>query len=422
MKSQTSNLHRYYLLASAVLMVLSTLALNALAATTTPPTMNYQGRLLNSSSVALTGTYRFRFSLWWDAGDATGAGAIDVASAGYADWQEAQTVATDSFGLFNIAVGSVTPLPDFDFSVHKYLQVEVKLSTDPDTAYEVLDPSGTVADLTDRRSVQNQAYSTNADSVDNATVGTAAGELATLSAGGVWSRSQIPGGTDADSFVLDYNDSAAGAVTLQFGTTLAKTLKYIPASSWFEFNDDVNIAGDLTVTGTINGVTVGLTNQTITLDPEYSGAVLQADGAGNAGKLEIFYEDTDGAGGNNNNNYYLWTTQQAALQDMDLVIRFTLPSNFSSWQATPIEFKYKTNDGVAANNSLTLTAEDSAGTSVALTGASSLASAAWATSSITFGGAPTWTAGQTITLKVKLAATSVGSAFAGQLKFNFVGN
>jgi len=41
-----------------------------------------------------------------------------------------------------------------------------------------------------------------------------------------------------------------------FGDSLSKTLTYEQSSSWFEFNDDVNIEGDLTVTGLINGIDI----------------------------------------------------------------------------------------------------------------------------------------------------------------------
>ena len=103
---------------------------NLLAATTTPTTINYQGRLLNSGSTPLSGSYTFRFSLWntadWVAGDTTGAGAINTGSAGYTNWQEAHTVTTGTFGLFNISLGSITTLPNFDANTHKFLQVEVK--------------------------------------------------------------------------------------------------------------------------------------------------------------------------------------------------------------------------------------------------------------------------------------------------------
>ncbi|HHA18452.1 MAG TPA: hypothetical protein ENK70_01950, partial [Methylophaga sp.] len=111
---------------------------NTYAATTTPGTIAYQARLLNSSNVPLTGSYSVRFSLWSDADfsvgvDVDGAGAIVIAAPGYAGWQETQTVTTDTYGLFDVAVGSVTPLPNFTNGTHDFLQVEVKPAASPAT-------------------------------------------------------------------------------------------------------------------------------------------------------------------------------------------------------------------------------------------------------------------------------------------------
>jgi len=235
----------------AVMVVLASTASALFAADTTPATINYQGRLLNSSSNPLAGNYTFRFSLWnsadWQAADTTGAGAINVASPRYAGWQETHAVTTNTYGLFNMSLGDTTAFPNFSNPTHTHLQVEVKATGDPDTSYEILDPAGTTADTNDRKPLSKEAFADNADTLDNADVGTAAGNLATLSAGGVWSISQIPGGTDADSFVIDNNNSAAGDIGLQFGNTLAKILSYSQANNLFNFNDDVNIGGDLTV-------------------------------------------------------------------------------------------------------------------------------------------------------------------------------
>jgi hypothetical protein len=106
---------------------------------------------------------------------------------------------------------------------------------------------------------------------------------------------------------------------------------------------------------------------------------------------------------------------------MDLVMRVKLPEGFTGFQATPIEFTYRTEDGIPANNSLDVSLEDTTGTPVALTGASSLVSASFTTTSITFGGLPTFLPGQTITIKVKLSALAGGAAYANSLKLNYTG-
>jgi len=143
------------------------------AAVTTPTTINYQGRLLSAGNVPLSGNYTFRFSMWntsdWVAGDTTGGGAVNVGSAGYAGWQEthAVTIGATDYGLFNMNLGDTTLFPSFNSTTHTNLQVEVKVTGALDTTYEILDPAGTLADATDRKPIQNQAFAQNADTLDN---------------------------------------------------------------------------------------------------------------------------------------------------------------------------------------------------------------------------------------------------------------
>ncbi len=64
------------------------------------------------------------------------------------------------------------------------------------------------------------------------------------------------GATDADVFVIDADDSNTNDIQLQFGQTLAKTLRWDNLSGHFTFNDDLNIEGNITLTGTVDGVDI----------------------------------------------------------------------------------------------------------------------------------------------------------------------
>ncbi len=411
---------------------------NALA--TTPNTINYQGRLLDSSGDALTGDYDFRFSLWsdadWDAGDVDGMGAIEVGAAGYEDWQETHTVTVGDFGLFNIDLGDTTPFPSFNEAVHKYLQVEVKAAADPDTSYEVLDPDGDVTNITDRKTLQNQAYANNADTVDNASVGTGAGNLATLGLGGVWDIDTIPGGTNLDNFVIDENGDAAGNILLQFGNdgtdasiafdNATGDMAFAADGGDFSFTGDLTVDGNIIISGTVDGVDIsnlqftdiGVRTKKAVLAPEYPNTTLEPDGADNRGRLDSDFID---AGGADKRNFYEWNTQQGALQDMDVVVSFELPLDFVSFTASPLEVTYQTSDGVLATNRVDVALYDTTGAAVALIGGGALADAAWTTASITFDGAPTFTAGESITLHLKLSATSGGYARISNVALNYNG-
>jgi hypothetical protein len=400
--------------------------------TTAPYTLSYSAKLTSSTGTPVTTPQSVRFSLWTNSdsvpADYLPGGTIDPLAPGFTGWEETHTVTPDSAGIFHVRLGTISTLPNFSASTEGFLEVDVKASLLPDTSYEVLDPDGDTTNVTDRFPLDSSAYAINADTVDNRDAGTAPGNLVFLDAFGLLPTSIIPGGTDADAFILDANDTvvAPGTIKLQFGNTLNKILEYDIANSWFNFNDNVNITGNLTVTGTINGVTVDSTtvgpyNQTLAYEPEYKDMVIQGDGFDNLGKMEVFFVDADGVPGNSNYNYYKWTTNNAALQDMDLVMRVKLPEGFTGFQATPIEFTYRTEDGIPANNSLDVSLEDTTGTPVALTGASSLVSASFTTTSITFGGLPTFLPGQTITIKVKLSALAGGAAYANSLKLNYTG-
>ena len=426
----------------SVISILTTTVTKSSAATTTPTTINYQGRLLDSSNSPLNGNYTFRFSLWkstdWIASDTDGAGAINTGAANYANWQETHAETTGIFGLFNVSLGDTTSLPNFDANTHKFLQVEVKATSQPDTSYEILDPQGTTADAIDRKTIHDQAYAENADTVDNADVGTSAGDLAVLGAGGVWDISRMPAGTNADIWQIDENDNAAGGVIqLSFGSALAGSiLSYDPdgvsvGDGWFDFTDDVNVQGDLTTTGTVDGVDLSsipfanldTRTKTAHLNPHFPGATAQAiGGGGHKGKIESFFVDTDGAGAPNNFNYYEWTTQQAVIQDYDIVLRWSLPDDFVSWQATPIIFRYKTTTANVAENKLDVTIDDTTGTNIAgLTGGSNLVNTSFTTTNIGFGGGGTFTAGSEITIYIKMSATNVSGAFISDFTFNYNG-
>jgi hypothetical protein len=308
--------------------------------------------------------------------------------------------------------------------------------------------------------------------VDGHDAGTDPGNVPYLDINSLLPVSTIPGGTNINSFIIDSdNSAAAGTLQLQFGSALAKVLAYDIDNAYFHFNDSVVIGGGLSATGNVDfslssefhirevadeataacttikemvldttenkiyvctavgnpgtwvstSTAAGAYAQSIVYEPEYSDTVIEGDGVDNKGKVEVAFADTDGMPGNENYNYYIWTTRQNTLQDIDLVIRVDLPDGFTSWQAVPLTFTYKTLDNNAANNVLDITMEDTAGNIIALTGASGLVNSTWTTANVTFGGAPVFTAGEPVTIHVKLSAKDIGAAYAGRLSLNYNG-
>lgn len=192
--------------------------------------------------------------------------------------------------------------------------------------------------------------------------------------------------------------------------------------------------GDLTVDGT-NGTAYikssgnatntgwvqfgGQTGKTAVFNAEYADATVQGDGTSNKGLLNSYFAN---AGGTSKYNYYEWTTRDTGMQDVDITISFRLPMDFISFTATPLTILYQTSDGVLATNQIDVSLFDTTGTAVALTGGTDLANAAWTTAGITFGGAPTFTAGNVVTLVIKPQTTSAGYARVSDVIFNYNGN
>lgn len=236
----------------------------AYAATTTPTTHVYNGRLLDSSGTAITTAHSIRFSYWKSvdflSSDLTGAGAIDTGASNYAGWQETHTVTPNAQGYFSVALGSVSALPNFGTMptqtlLSLYLQVDVKASASPDTSYELLDVDGTDATI-DRSGVLSVPFAENSDMIDQREIGTGSGNIAILGSGGTFPVATVPGGTNASSFTLDADSTETSSIALTFGATLQKKLTYDIVNTTFRFNDDVEVQGNLTVTGLINGVNI----------------------------------------------------------------------------------------------------------------------------------------------------------------------
>ncbi|MBT5236899.1 hypothetical protein HOL63_00835 [Candidatus Peregrinibacteria bacterium] len=247
--------------AGFIALIVMAISIPLVAATTTAPQrIIYNGHLLDSSGDAVTTEHTIRFSYWSStdsvSGDVTATGAINIGAANYASWTEVHTVTPNSGGYFSVELGSVTGLPDFSTMsvttlLNLHLQVEVKAAAGANTAFELLDRNG-ADDTIDRSPVRSVPFSLNANLLDRHEVGTASGSISFLGSGGFLREA----GTLTDRFTLDADNSTGGSIALRFGTDLGKELSYEQDSNYFNFNDDVNIEGDLTITGLINGVDI----------------------------------------------------------------------------------------------------------------------------------------------------------------------
>ena len=270
--------------------------------TSGPQQMIYNGHLLDSSGSAITTKHTIRFSFWsatdYVSTDVTSTGALHIASSNYANWNEEQDFTPNSDGYFTVQMGSGTALPDFSTmdpailsSLH--LQVEIKADGAADTSYEFLDIDSNSTTI-DRSPLLSVPFSLNADRVDQRSIGTGSGSIPLLLKGGVLSPSHIPGGTQSGTFTIDIDNSESGDIELQFGGDLAKKLSYDQVNTYFKFNDDVHIEGNLTLTGLVDGVDISSLDTTSSNLKVSSGGGLNVNIA--AGSYRISGTTTNYAG------------------------------------------------------------------------------------------------------------------------------
>lgn len=412
-----------------LILVLAVPSLPARAETSIPRILNYSAYLLGSNGYPTSGDFRIRFSYWKSAdfvtSDRTGSGGINISAPMYAGWSEAHVVTPNSKGYFSVSLGSIVSLsmidtlPSADLR-NLHLQVEVKAASAGDDSYELLDPKP-LDSAVDRSPVFSNMFSFVADTLDRHDTGTSDGNIPVLGSGGLLPKSTVPGATNADTFIIDA-DATTNSVRLQFGQTLQKSLTYDAASARFVFNAPLRVEGDLAVTGLINGVDIqaiaGATgtgrNVFAVFNPQYPNAALKGDGADNVGQLSVQHDTTV------KRNYYEWNSTRTTLQDYDVLLPVTLPPNFREWRNAPITLSYRTSSTVT-DSKLSVTVTDTNGQNVTLQGVSTdLANTSWSTANLIFTGNPTWQAGQTFLIKVKLAARSTKQAFLGDIKLQWL--
>lgn len=95
-----------------VISVVLLLAMAGAASATVPRLMSFQGKLTNNADQPLTGNYDFTFRIY---GAATGGAAL---------WTEVQAGVAVETGIYNVLLGSVTPL-NLAFDTGYWLSVEI---------------------------------------------------------------------------------------------------------------------------------------------------------------------------------------------------------------------------------------------------------------------------------------------------------
>lgn len=147
-----------------------------------------------------------------------------------------------------------------------------------------------------------------------------------------------------------------------------------------------------------------------TLHPEYPDSSYTADGTDNVGQLSVINDAVT------LKNAYMWTSTRSTLQDYDIVLPITLPSQFVGWKTSPLTFTYKSSSADASVSKMDVQVFDTAGNAVTLSGTSTnLANTSWTSQVLDFTGAPTWTPGGTAVVRFRVSTKDNAQMMLGDL-------
>lgn len=324
----------------------SLLAPSASAAQTIPYKMNFQGRLTDTTGQPVAnGSYNMKFRIF------------DASSGGTEQWSETRettnrVVVTN--GLFSTQLGDVTPLPVSIFTTQN-LYFEIELPTPATATCSTAScASFTEGAMTPRSKLGSSPYAFNADTIDGIDGASLAqqGAANTFTAVNIFNNTVTIGSSNSTTkFVVQDNGATAlltadtSNTVVKVGTTAAGTLANVRLLS-----TDAEFTGTVRVGTSTNGIDMSGANgivlsgtarpmRTVTLVPEYPGAVLTPDGSSNTGTMTSDFcshsallniNPTACGSSGDEHNYYAWTTTQGTAQDYNIYVRYRMPADYDT--------------------------------------------------------------------------------------------
>jgi hypothetical protein len=158
----------------------------------------------------------------------------------------------------------------------------------------------------------------------------------------------VGGTTRADSLHLG-NPASATLAGAKFVTTIADiqtVLRLGNTTSGISWNDITTGSGG----GKLRYYGDARNARTITLTPEYAGAVISGSGLGT---MTTAYSTTERM------TFYQWTTSSGTSQTYNVIVRVGLPSDWSEWSAQSICLDHRTSN--TTNSYTTLNVKDTGG-------------------------------------------------------------
>jgi len=221
-------------------------------------------------------------------------------------------------------------------------------------------------------------------------------------------------------------DSSSVAEGVTFGTTTPMSI-YRSAAGKLTIGDGTN---GLTVDTNSSGTAITYTGnsrptKTITLSPEYAGAVLtQFYGAGTdatpaSGSNMI--SDADTTTGTSIRTYYEWKATNASQQFYTVAVRVTLPKDFSAWTTSnAVVVNYITQSATSTNSSLDVRVYNDNSSSV-VASTTGLTSTSWTTTAFGSSSLTGWaTAGQSAVIYLRMGSASSNYVHIGDIQLNYL--
>lgn len=175
-----------------------------------------------SDSGPVTTPINVRFSVWQDGipdgNDSDISGNINISDKHFGGWQYVKNYTPAPDGTVGINLLDPAQFPDFPeiFGQSAFLQVEFKYPSETNSSYRMVDMIQDSPDIMKRYLLVNSL-----NSISPATV---------------------QGGTDSESFTIDYSSYAEQFVKLIFGQA-GKSITYDLLSNWFNLDGRLNING-----------------------------------------------------------------------------------------------------------------------------------------------------------------------------------
>ncbi len=159
---------------------------------------------------------------------------------------------------------------------------------------------------------------------------------------------------------------------------------------------------------TLSEMAFGAAAKKISLAPEYAGAVIERDLSDNTGSLDAGHDYLT------RHNYYVWSTTSASPQDFDVIVRWQVPAGFRT--LADIRLYHKVSN-ITTGSRIDVYLVQADGTSVTISGGSNLRQASWTQAVITHTGG-VFSAGDWVTLKIRMTAAQNEFAYIGELEIN----